>query len=141
MQRGKDYIGVGVGAIFIDEKGRILLAKRSQQAKNEKGLWEIPGGAVEFGETLHEALIREMREELGVEINVGELVQLCDHLLPDEGQHWVAPTFICTITSGNPTIMEPDKCDELRWCSLDEAEQLPLSVITQEDIRILKQRS
>jgi 8-oxo-dGTP diphosphatase len=115
MKRGVDYIGVGVGAILVDGDGRLFLARRGPQAKNERGLWEFPGGSVEFGEQLAAALQREMREEYGIEISVGELLDVVDHILPEEGQHWVSPTFICRITSGIPEILEPDKCAEIGW--------------------------
>ena len=136
-QRGKSYIGVGVGAVFFDDQGRVFLARRGPQAKNERGTWEIPGGGVEFGETLAEALTREMFEELGIQIKVGALVQVCDHILPDEGQHWVSPTYLCEIQSGTPQIMEPGKCDQIGWFALEEALQLPLSKITRGDIEYL----
>ena len=74
MKRGVDYIGVGVGAIIVDDKGRVFLAKRGAKAQNERGLWEFPGGAVEFGETLRDALKREIREEYGVTIEVGDQI-------------------------------------------------------------------
>ncbi len=115
MQRGIDYIGVGVGAVLVDEQGRLFLAQRGPRAKNERGLWEFPGGSVEFGETLAAALRREMREEYGIEIAVGELLDVVDHILEDEGQHWVSPSFICKIVSGEPTICEPEKCSEIGW--------------------------
>jgi 8-oxo-dGTP diphosphatase len=117
MKRGVDYIGVGVGAVIVDGQGRLFLARRGPKAKNERGLWEFPGGSVEFGETLAEALRREMREEYGIEIAVGELLDVVDHILVDEKQHWVSPTFLCTITSGEPTIREPEKCSEIGWFS------------------------
>jgi mutator protein MutT len=120
LRRGIDYIGVGVGAIIVDAQGRLFLARRGQQAKNERGLWEFPGGSVEFGETLAEALRREIREEYGVEIAVGELLDVVDHILPEEGQHWVSPTFICRVTSGEPHIREPGKCAEIGWFYLHE---------------------
>jgi mutator protein MutT len=113
MKRGIDYIGVG--AVIVDEQGRLFLARRGPEAKNERGLWEFPGGSVEFGETLAQALRREMREEYGVEIAVGELLDVVDHILPDEGQHWVSPTYVCTIISGQPTIREAGKCTEIGW--------------------------
>jgi 8-oxo-dGTP diphosphatase len=119
MKRGVDYIGVGVGAVIIDDQGRVFLARRGPRAKNERGLWEFPGGSVEFGETLADALKREMREEHAIEIRVGELLDVYDHILPDEGQHWVSPTFICTIASGEPQILESDKCTEIAWFALD----------------------
>jgi len=120
MQRGIDYIGVGVGALIVDDEGRIFLAQRGPQAKNERGLWECPGGSVEFGETLAEALCREMAEEFGIEIIVGELLDLVDHLLPEEGQHWVSPTYLCQITGAAPQILEPEKCSAIGWFALDE---------------------
>jgi mutator protein MutT len=115
MQRGIDYIGVGVGALIVDETGRLFLARRGPQAKNERGLWEFPGGSVEYGETLADALAREMMEEYGVQVAVGELLDVVDHILPDEGQHWVSPTYICRIVSGEPRILEAEKCEEIGW--------------------------
>jgi mutator protein MutT len=115
MKRGVDYIGVGVGAVIVDAAGRLFLAKRGPKARNERGLWEFPGGSVEFGETLAEALQREMREEYGIEVAVGELLDVVDHILPEEGQHWVSPSFVCSIVKGEPVIQEPEKCSEIGW--------------------------
>ena len=120
MKRGIDYIGVGVGAVIVDDGGRLFLARRGPRAKNERGLWEFPGGSVEFGETLAQALRREMQEEYGIEIEVGELLDVHDHILPDEGQHWVSPSFVCAITSGVPATRETGKCTEIGWFASDE---------------------
>jgi 8-oxo-dGTP diphosphatase len=120
VKRGIDYIGVGVGAVIVDVDGRLFLARRGPKAKNECGLWEFPGGSVEFGERLSDAIKREMFEEYGIEIEVGELLDIVDHILPEEGQHWVSPSFICTIKSGSPIIREQEKCSEIGWFNLDE---------------------
>jgi len=120
MQQGIDYIGVGVGAIIRDDQGRLFLARRASGARNEKGCWEFPGGAVDFGERLEDALKRELREEFGITIQVGRLLDVVDHILPDEGQHWVSPTFLCRISSGTPVIREPRKCDAIAWFLPDE---------------------
>src|SRR5512140_2472104 len=120
MKRGVDYIGVGVGALIVDAQGRLFFARRGPQAQKERGLWEFPGGSVEFGETLAEALKREMREEYGIEITVGELLDVVDHILPQEGQHWVSPSFICSILSGEPAIREPEKCSAIAWYAPQE---------------------
>ena len=133
MKRGIDYIGVGVGAIIVDNRGRLFLARRGIKAKNESGLWEFPGVSVEFGETMAEALRREMREEFGIEITVGELLDVVDHILKEEGQHWVSPTFLCTITSGEPSIMEPEKCAEIGWFRPDEVPK-ELTQISRENL-------
>ncbi len=133
MKRGVDYIGVGVGALIVDEQGRLFLTQRGPQAQNERGLWEFPGGSVEFGETLAEALRREIHEEFGIWIVVGELLDVVDHLLPEEGQHWVSPTFLCTLLAGEPMIQEPAKCSAIGWFH-PHALPTPLSQITQKNI-------
>lgn len=134
MKRGIDFIGVGVGAIIVNEQGQLFLARRGENAKNERGCWEFPGGSVEFGETLAEALKREMREEYGIEIEVGELLDVADHILPEEGQHWVSPTFICRISEGAPKIVEPEKCSEIGWFSPTEVPE-PLSIISRVNLQ------
>jgi|LakMenEpi03Aug12_release.lakeMendotaPanAssembly.Ray.scaffolds.fasta_scaffold228174_2 mutator protein MutT len=133
MKRGIDYIGVGVGALIVDAEGRLFLAQRGPHAQNERGLWELPGGSVEFGETLADALRREIHEELGIWIAVGELLDVIDHLLPEEGQHWVSPTFLCTLVDGEPAIREPEKCSAIGWFYLHEL-PTPLTQITQKNI-------
>ncbi len=139
MRRGVDYIGVGVGAIIVDEVGRLFLAKRGEKAKNERGLWEFPGGGVEFGETLHAALIREIREEYGITIEVGDLLTVTDHILPDEGQHWVSPSYICRIVTGTPAILEPEKCSAIGWYTLDTI-PAELTVVTRHDLEFYRVR-
>jgi mutator protein MutT len=130
MKKGIDYIGVGVGAIIINDEGKVFLAKRGQKAKNERGTWEFPGGGVEFVEKLVDAIKREMREEFGVEIEVIKQIETLDHLIPEENQHWIAPTFIAKIIKGEPDIMEEDKCEAIGWFDINNLPK-PLSIITQ----------
>jgi 8-oxo-dGTP diphosphatase len=118
MKKGIDYIGVGVGAIIFNKAGEVFLAKRGKEAQNEKHKWEFPGGSVEFGETLANALVREMREEYGFVIEVVQLLDVVDHILPDENQHWVSPTYLCRYKNGKPRILEPHKCKEIGWFDL-----------------------
>ena len=133
MKPGLDYIGVGVGGMIFNDAGEVFLAQRGEKATNERGCWEFPGGKVDFGEPLRAALRRELREEYGIEIVVESLLHVDDHILPDEGQHWVSPTFIARITSGEPSILEPEKCSAIGWFSLDDL-PTPLSVITAKDV-------
>ena len=131
MKKGVDYIGIGVGAIIVDNKGRLFLSKRGKEARNESGKWEFPGGGVEFGDTLEETLKREIEEEYGVEISVGKLLDVCDHIIPEEHQHWVSPAFVCKITKGKPKILEPHKCDKIGWFTVEEIHKIPLSIVSQ----------
>lgn len=107
---GRDYVGVGVGAIVVDAAGRVFLSRRGPAATNECGAWEFPGGKVEFGDTLRETLRREFLEEYGMTIEVLELLSVDDHILEDEEQHWIAPTYIARSIGAAPRILEPHKC-------------------------------
>jgi len=134
MKQGVDYIGVAVGAMIFNDKGELFLSKRSENCRNEKGHWEIPGGGVEFAERLDEAIKREMTEEFGIEIEIIEQFPAANHIIHKEKQHWVPTTFLAKIVSDQiPQIMEPDKCDALGWFSLDELPS-PLSAITEIDL-------
>ncbi len=135
MKRGVDYIGVGVGAIIVNDRGELFLARRGPLAKNERGLWEFPGGSVEFGERLADALRREIREEYGMEIEVGPLLDVVDHILAEEGQHWVSPTYICKPAGGTsaPSIREPGKCTEIGWFAPDQMPE-DLTVISRHNL-------
>jgi mutator protein MutT len=140
LKRGVDYIGVGVGAVIAGKNGKFFLTKRGKLAKNERGKWEFPGGGVEFGETLQEALKREIREEYGVEIQVIELLGVCDHIIEKENQHWVSPTFVCKIRNGVPRILEPGKCSKIGWFSILEMRKMRLSIITKHDLKLLLEK-
>ena len=70
MKKGVDFIGVGVGAVILNQEGMVFLARRGRESRNESGKWEFPGGALEFNETLEHALEREVMEEYGFLIEV-----------------------------------------------------------------------
>lgn len=139
MKKGIDYIGVSVGAMIFNDERELFLSKRSQNCKNEKGCWEIPGGGVYFGEKLVDAIKREMMEEYGIEIELLKQFPAADHIIPDEKQHWVPTTFLARIKDGQkPAIKEKDKCDAIGFFSLDDLPS-PLSIITKIDIDFYNQ--
>lgn len=137
MKPGKDFIGVGVGAVIRNPAGEVLLMKRGLKAKNETGTWIIPGGAVEFGEAMAGAMAREVKEELGIEIKVLRQYGCADHIMPKENQHWVSTIFECEIIAGEPQILEPEKCSEIGWFALEKIRELPLGVIMKENLKFL----
>ena len=92
---------VGVGAVVLDGD-RVLLVKRGHEPL--KGEWSLPGGVVELGETLEAAIVREVREETGLEVDVGPIVDVLDRLLYDrDGRvqyHYVLVDFLCRPSGG-----------------------------------------
>jgi 8-oxo-dGTP diphosphatase len=115
MKKGIDFIGVGAGALVFNKEGKVLLAQRGPKANNEAGKWDFPGGTVEFGETIEDTLKRELIEELGIEIEIRELLDVVNHILPEVGQHWISPSYIAIHLSGEGKILEPEKCTAFDW--------------------------
>ena len=135
MIAGRDYIGVGVGAMVFNREGKVLCARRGPEARNEIGCWEFPGGTVEFGEKLADALIREFVEEFGMKIEVLELLSVTDHILEQGREHWVSPTFIAIHISCSPQILEPMRIVEFNWFSLGEVPR-PRTMVTEDNLRV-----
>jgi 8-oxo-dGTP diphosphatase len=75
-----------------------------------------------------------------VGVGVGPLLDVVDHILPDEGQHWVSPTFICTVRSGKPHIREPAKCAEIGWFKADAVPE-DLTQITRLNLQHYRERA
>ncbi len=134
MKAGKDYIGVGVGAIIFNEEDEILLLHREKAP--EAGCWSIPGGKVELFENIEDAIKREVKEELGIDIEIVELVGVTNHIVEDEGMHWIAPTFLTKIVGGQVKNMEPKKHGAIKWFSV---ENLPenITITTERGLEFL----
>lgn len=93
---------LGVGALVFDGQGRILLIERGQEPL--KGYWTLPGGLVEPGERLEDALRREIKEETGLDVEPLKVVTLFERIMRDENQaveyHYVIVDYLCARTGG-----------------------------------------
>jgi mutator protein MutT len=135
MKKGIDFIGVGAGAIVFNDAGEVFIAKRGPRATNECGKWDFPGGSVEFGETCEKAVVREFKEEFDIEIEIIELLEVVNHIIPEEKQHWVSPSFIAKHISGVPKIKEPETCDGFKWIKMEKINPNELTIASKCDYR------
>ena len=119
-------------AVIGDGSSRFLMAQRPLESMLG-GLWEFPGGKRLPGEELRDCLGREIKEELGVEIEVGELLCTVDHTFTHF--HMTLYAFDCRIARGAPKCLG---CLDLRWVSLDEAGALALPVADQKIAAFLR---
>lgn len=103
-----DYPRVGVGAIVLHES-RVLLVKRGHAPG--LGLWSVPGGLVDLGETTVDAARREVEEETGLKVRIAGLVGVLDLAVPES---------IDTLTAGSDAA-------EVRWVTIDEVDRLPIT--------------
>lgn len=116
---------VGVGALIQDADGRVLLVKRRRDPEADH--WGLPGGKLDYGELLTVCCAREVAEEVGVQVEVGELVCIVDQIGVPGGGHWVAPVYRARVVSGEPINREPQALTEVAWFSPDALPQ-PLTL-------------
>jgi 8-oxo-dGTP diphosphatase len=117
LKRGVDFIGVTINFLIHDGKGNLLLQKRSQNCRDEKGRWDIGGGAVEFGEKLEDAVRREIAEELMTEPLEITFLKTYEALRDNEGvpTQWMAFVHAVKVDPNTVKIGEPHKIDEIGW--------------------------
>lgn len=120
MKKKREIFDV-VGAFIKDKKNRILLCKRMENDQFGS-LWEFPGGKVEMHENKKEALQRELKEEIDIEVKVGRLINRFEDEIPEMKIY--VYIYACSILSGEPQCLE---CQELKWVTLDESKNMDLA--------------
>ena len=131
-----EYPILSVAAVAIKDN-KMLLVKR--RAPPGEGLWSIPGGVVELGERLHDALKRELHEETNLECEIIDLVNIAEVIIRDEeGKvrfHYVILDYLVKITGGE--LRPGSDVLDAKWFDLKEAQNLPLTKTTRKLIKKL----
>ena len=111
-----------VAAALIDSDGRILLAQRPE-GKAMAGLWEFPGGKINGSESPEDALIRELKEELGISTSVACLLPFTFASHRYEDVHLLMPLYVCRAWHGTPTAQEGQ---QLAWVKPEKLRDYPM---------------
>jgi 8-oxo-dGTP diphosphatase len=112
--------GVGAAVLLLDDAGRVLLVRRGPTA-TKPGLWCVPAGFVDYGEEVRAAAARELREETGLEAEIGRVVHVASNF-HDPAKLTVGVWFEGRITGGR---LEPgDDADDVGWFALDDLPDL-----------------
>lgn len=119
---GKRCLVLVAAAALVDGEGRVLLTQRPA-GKSFAGMWEFPGGKFETGETPETALVRELKEELAIDVAASDLEPLTFASHPYETMHLLMPLFLCRTWRGMPA---PVEGQALRWTRPDEMRALPM---------------
>ena len=114
---------------------QVLLVKRGRPPA--RGIWSVPGGAVELGESLAAALVREIKEETGLRVEVGPLVEVVERVLPDEQgrveYHYVILDYLCFGPLQEP--VAGSDAAQARWVPLERLSQAGLTPDTERVVR------
>lgn len=114
------YTKVAAHAL-IEKDGKYLVTRRASTDDYMPGYWDMPGGTIEFGENIIDALKRELVEEIKMKVKIGKPVSICDYV-SGEDRHQFMITFVCEYISGEPKLS--DDHDEYRWVDLMELGRL-----------------
>lgn len=125
MQKGIDYVAVGVSYLCHDGEGNYLMSKRSINCRDEHGTWDFGGGGIDFGYTVEETLRKELKEEYGVEHIEYNFLGYRNALreIGDKKSHWVHLQFLVKVNRVEVINGEPHKFDEIGWFKLDSLPQ------------------
>ena len=125
---------LGVGAVIV-KNDQVLVVRRANPPL--QGQWSIPGGLVDTGETIKEAVIREIREETSLNIEPVELVEVFERILRDADSrvqyHFVVIDYLCRLVSGEA--QAGTDVSEIRWARLDELQMLGVTPETRNVIQ------
>ena len=121
MRKGFDYTGITIVYFCHDGEGNHIMAKRSNQCRDEHGCWDIGGGAVEFGHSVDQTLRKEITEEYLTEVLDYELLGYRDMHRKHNGEqtHWIALDFKVLVDKNKFGNGEPHKFDAIDWFRLD----------------------
>lgn len=112
-----------VSIVFLchDGEGRFLLHKRSQNCRDERGVWDCGGGGLDFGKTVQETLRDEVREEWGTDVFETELLGYRDVFRENTGEptHWLALDWKVRVDPAQVRNAEPEKFEEIGWVRVD----------------------
>lgn len=120
LKKGVDFTGVSIVYFCHDGKGNILMSKRSQNTRDERGRWDIGGGGLDFGEMVEDCLKREIKEEYCTDVLSFEFLGFRDvfRLHEDKKTHWIGLDFKVLVDASKVSIGEPEAMDDIGWFTL-----------------------
>ncbi len=136
MQKGIDYTGITVSFALHDGAGNYVMHRRSQNCRDEQGVWDFGGGSLKFDESLEECLQREVMEEYGASVSEVEFMGHKEMFREHAGAktHWIRFAYRARVDRDQVKNNEPEKLEEVGWYTLDSLPEPLHSELTPEAI-------
>lgn len=126
LQTGPRSPALGVGAVIWNDKNEVVLIRRGKEPRRDQ--WSIPGGHLEWGESLHDAILREVREETGLVVEIAGLIDTVDLIMRDASgdvtRHYVLIDFATRVVAGE--LRAGSDAAEARWVAFSALSDYPL---------------
>jgi 8-oxo-dGTP diphosphatase len=124
---------------LIKKDDKYLVTKRPSNDDYMPNFWDTPGGTIDFGEKILDALVREIKEETDLTIKVGNVIFCNDHVSGTE-RHQFELVYLCEYIGGEINL-DPNEHDDFKWVTLEEMENLPKIAFLEELFKFLKNQS
>ncbi|MFS1519553.1 NUDIX hydrolase [Bacillus sp. SCS-151] len=111
-------VNVAYAFIYKEDENKILMVN------NKGGGWSLPGGAVEQGETLEQAVVGEVKEETSLTIEAAEVIAVNEAFFKEKGHHALFITFKAKVIEGEISIIDRDEISEIEWVDIQRANEL-----------------
>lgn len=135
MKINNQKIGVSQKAIIFREDGKILTMRRTKTAPSRPLHWDLPGGDLDFGENVREGILREIKEEVGLEVQDLTLLDVIS-AINDNGEFWVTVGY--TAKAKTMKVVLSYEHDDFKWVTPDEFQELKASPKNKKFVEIFK---
>ncbi|NTU66781.1 MAG: NUDIX hydrolase [Candidatus Moranbacteria bacterium] len=124
MENNNKTIGVSQKAVIFRDDGKILVIRRSETAPSHPLFWDLPGGGIDFGEDARDAIIREIKEETGLNVNNVDILDVIS-ALDYKGEFWITIGYVSEVSESEVKLSHEH--DEFRWIYSEEFSKMKAS--------------
>lgn len=118
---------IGVSAFIVDSDNKVLIVERARDDNFMPGFFELPGGKIDFGETAEEALVRECKEEVGLDVKAIKPYSTFSYTAKQDTEHAIDIQFVVRVVKDDTEVKLSDEHESFQWITVEEVENYKFS--------------